>query len=440
MLNRKTILKPVLLLVIPLLLAGCVVEDRAVYQPQPAQVYQPAPAPVVVTEQPAYVQPAPVYVEPAPAPDAVLEINAVSDFYEPLNAYGRWIVVQGYGRCWVPAGVDQDWRPYTEGHWQRTDAGWYWVSDERWGWATCHYGRWYQDPDNGWVWVPQTQWAPAWVAWREGGGYAGWAPLPPEARIGVNGGLEYREGTIDPHAFVFVEEGRMLEPQHHQTVIVNNTTIINNTVNITKIQVVNKTVINEGPRPEVIAQASGRKVEVVAARGLRTRQEAAVVIAHRKNAPTTEKKVQPVVLNNAESAQKKETMAEPTEPLPMKPKAEEPNVVTSNEKTVSGEVKKSLPNEEFRPVPKPDEVVKTAGQPVKPGAEPDKAPKPAVQAEVNPERKPQTEQGTVVKQPAQPAQTPEQKLAQEKKREADEKRLEKEKSGSSANAQLKAQQ
>jgi hypothetical protein len=432
MLNQKTILKPVLLLVIPLLLAGCVVEDQA--------VYRPAPVPVVVTEQPTYVQPTPVYVEPAPAPVAVMEINAVSDFYEPLNAYGRWIEVQGNGRCWVPAGVDQDWRPYTEGHWARTDAGWYWVSDERWGWATYHYGRWYQDPDNGWVWVPQTQWAPAWVAWREGGGYAGWAPLPPEARIGMNGGLDYRAEAIDPHAFVFVEDRRMLDPQHHQTVIFNNTTIINNTVNITKIQVVNKTVINEGPHPDVIAKASGHKVEVVAARALRTRQEAAVVIAHRNNPSVPEKKVQPVLLNNAESAQNKKPMTEPTEPLPVKPKVEEPNVVTSNEKPVPSEVKKPLPNEEGRPVPEPGEEAKTPGQPVKPSAEPNKPPRPAIQAEVNPERKPQTEQDTVVKQPAQPAQTPEQKLAQEQKRKADEKRLEKEKSGSSSNAQLKSQQ
>lgn len=36
------------------------------------------------------------------------------------------------------------------------------------------------------------------------------------------------------------------------TVIVNQTTIINKTVNITKIQVVNKTIINTGPRTELI--------------------------------------------------------------------------------------------------------------------------------------------------------------------------------------------
>jgi hypothetical protein len=32
---------------------------------------------------------------------------------------------------------------------------------------------------RGWGWVPGTMWGPAWVSWRSGGGYAGWAPLPP---------------------------------------------------------------------------------------------------------------------------------------------------------------------------------------------------------------------------------------------------------------------
>ena len=39
-------------------------------------------------------------------------------------------------------------------------------------------GYWAWD-GRGWVWVPGTVWAPAWVSWRYGGGYVGWAPLPP---------------------------------------------------------------------------------------------------------------------------------------------------------------------------------------------------------------------------------------------------------------------
>jgi hypothetical protein len=69
--------------------------------------------------------------------------------------------------------------PYSEGYWQRTEAGWYWVSAEPWAWATYHYGRWDLSADFGWYWVPQIQWAPAWVSWHSGGGYIGWAPLYP---------------------------------------------------------------------------------------------------------------------------------------------------------------------------------------------------------------------------------------------------------------------
>ncbi|TAK92903.1 MAG: hypothetical protein EPO07_18870, partial [Verrucomicrobia bacterium] len=127
-------------------------------------VYSPTPPPVV------YTQP-----EPAPeTPPPVVVIQSENDFYEPLATYGRWEVVGSYGRCWIPARVEVDWRPYANGYWQRTDAGWYWASDEPWGWATYHYGRWDFDARFGWFWVPQTQWAPAWVCWREGGDYVGW--------------------------------------------------------------------------------------------------------------------------------------------------------------------------------------------------------------------------------------------------------------------------
>src|SRR6185436_3754691 len=227
--------------------------SRAEYYPQP-----PPPREV-------YVAPPSVQVEASVGAVGVA-IRAESDFYEPLTPYGRWEVVGSHGRCWIPARVERDWRPYSNGYWQRTDAGWYWASDEPWGWATYHYGRWDFHGQFGWIWVPQTQWAPAWVAWREGAGYVGWAPLRPSVTIGVSVGAVNYEPAFASRAFVFVEHRRMLEPVRPKTVVVNNTTIINQTVNITNVKVVNKTVINEGPRPEVIERESGRKVQSVAAR------------------------------------------------------------------------------------------------------------------------------------------------------------------------------
>jgi len=90
--------------------------------------------------------------------------------------------VDGLGRVWHPYDsiVGAGFQPYsTHGHWVYTDAGWAWASDYDWGWAPFHYGRWWIDSLYGWVWLPGSTWAPAWVSWRYGGGYAGWAPLTP---------------------------------------------------------------------------------------------------------------------------------------------------------------------------------------------------------------------------------------------------------------------
>src|SRR5215831_10233959 len=236
---------------IPALLAGCTtyVEHRTVVHEAP-----PPPAPVV----------------------EVAVIHAESDFYEPLTPYGRWEVVGAYGRCWVPARVDPEWRPYCNGHWERTEDGWYWASDEPWGWATYHYGRWDFISRIGWYWVPETQWAPAWVSWRRGGGYVGWAPLHPSSRFN-RAGVLVEAPSVPTRDCVFVEEKRFLEPVQPRTVLVNNTTIVNKTVNITNVKVVNNIVINEGPRTQVIEQASGRKVQAIPVHELRRKGEAAVV-------------------------------------------------------------------------------------------------------------------------------------------------------------------
>src|SRR5262249_12000084 len=183
-------------------------------------------------------------------------------------------------------GVQGGWAPYGNGCWPPTDWGGYWVSDEPWGWATYHYGRWDWHARFGWIWVPQTQWAPAWVCWREGGGYVGWAPLRPSVSIGVSLGAVDYEPAFASHAFVFVERRRMLEPLRPRTVGVNNTQVINKTVNITKVNVVTKTVINEGPRVDVIERESRRKVQTIPAREFRHREEA-TAIARERNIPTT---------------------------------------------------------------------------------------------------------------------------------------------------------
>lgn len=103
-------------------------------------------------------------------------------FYDTLSPYGVWLDSPRFGRVWRPyaAVVGSNFIPYgSAGQWVDTDYGWAWDSDYAWGWAPFHYGRWYLDPSEGWVWIPDDIWGPAWVDWRYGGGFVGWAPLPP---------------------------------------------------------------------------------------------------------------------------------------------------------------------------------------------------------------------------------------------------------------------
>lgn len=127
--------------------------------------------------------------------DTANEPDAVSfqTFYDSLANEGSWIQTNDYGYVWQPSVNDPEWAPYTDGHWVYTEDGWTWVSDESWGWATYHYGRWVNLDGTGWCWVPGYTWGPAWVSWRYGDGYCGWAPLPPDSLIGT----DYASGNGD---------------------------------------------------------------------------------------------------------------------------------------------------------------------------------------------------------------------------------------------------
>ncbi|HEY3861316.1 MAG TPA: DUF6600 domain-containing protein [Verrucomicrobiae bacterium] len=126
----------------------------------------------------------------APPMAAPPETPTFDYFQAHLLPYGQWVDVPGVGSAWVPAQANNpDWRPYMDaGHWEYTDAGWFWQSDYPWGDIAFHYGRWINnDYTSGrWAWVPAYDWAPSWVAWREGEGGMGWAPLP--------WGVEFRAG------------------------------------------------------------------------------------------------------------------------------------------------------------------------------------------------------------------------------------------------------
>lgn len=150
-------------------------------------------------------------------------------FYNELSPYGRWINHSQYGSVWSP-NVDRDFQPYgTNGQWVMTEYGNTWMSDYDWGWAPFHYGRWFYDDFVGWAWVPDYEWGPAWVDWRTGGGYYGWAPLWPGVRIGVSFNIPFNYWVFVPQRYINRPRifGYCL-PRNRIGGIYNQTTIINN--------------------------------------------------------------------------------------------------------------------------------------------------------------------------------------------------------------------
>jgi len=187
-------------------------------------------------------------------------------FYDELSPYGSWTLTASYGWAWRPERPAAGWRPYLYGRWVPSDHGWLWVSDEPFGWATYHYGRWAWDPRLGWIWVPGTTWGPAWVSWQTGGGYYGWAPLPPEVgfdlRVGLQLGGVRLSAVLRPDAYVFVPERSFLQVRAYRYAVPagRNVTILRQTKNVTHYRVQNRKVINRGPAFDRVARATGQKV------------------------------------------------------------------------------------------------------------------------------------------------------------------------------------
>ena len=190
---------------------------------------------------------------------------SVDFFHDSLEPHGDWREVGDYGYCWQPRDVERDWRPYRDGRWIYTDAGWTWDSDEPYSWAVYHYGRWARVDRVGWVWVPGTEWGPAWVSWRRSERHVGWAPLPPEATFTRSVGFSARvdvDYDIGPTNYSFVNTRDFGSRRLSRVIIAptQNVTIINRTTNITNITYVNNTVINNGPQYETISRLSSEPI------------------------------------------------------------------------------------------------------------------------------------------------------------------------------------
>jgi len=201
--------------------------------------------------------------------EARVEVS-IDFFYDNLSDGGSWVEVGDYGYCWQPsvAVSNTSWRPYTDGYWAYTDQGWTWISYEDFGWATYHYGRWIRLRGRGWVWIPGREWGPAWVSWRTGGDYVGWAPLPPrrageywdESPITTRVDIDL---DIGPAYYNFIDVRYIGEPVLRERIFApeQNVTYITKTVNVTNITYNNSAVYNYGPDYNTLSRYSTRPIQ-----------------------------------------------------------------------------------------------------------------------------------------------------------------------------------
>ncbi|WP_373494182.1 DUF6600 domain-containing protein [Aquiflexum sp.] len=178
-------------------------------------------------------------------------------FYNELSPFGDWVMDPVHGYVWVPY-VDQGFQPYaTNGYWAMTNFGNTWVSDYSWGWAPFHYGRWFFSNFYGWSWIPGYDWGPAWVSWRTGGGYYGWAPLGPG--FGINASF-YAPASH----WVFLPRRRFRHRHFHRYFVphYNIMNVYNSTTIINKTYVHNNNTYLTGPARRDIERATRSRVPV----------------------------------------------------------------------------------------------------------------------------------------------------------------------------------
>ena len=234
------------------------------------------------------VSPLPLMTATTPATAQVSLTVSFDYFHAQLAPYGRWLHHARWGDIWVPAVAH--FRPYyRRGHWVYTDAGWMWVSDYRWGNIAFHYGRWVYDPEYGWVWVPGYVWAPAWVIWREGDGYVGWFPMPPDnaylagEEIYTTAWTNYDRayGYLDWYGpaygtnwlaanWVFCPEAHFADSNYVTYALdpPRAEQIVGRTRDVTNYATVNDYVVNRSVDPAAIERASGHAFAPVPARNM----------------------------------------------------------------------------------------------------------------------------------------------------------------------------
>ena len=184
------------------------------------------------------------------------------------------------------------------------------------------------DTDYGWIWVPDIEWAPAWVYWRVGGGFIGWAPCPPH------------DVVVAPAFFAFVEVDHFQRRVRPSTVIVNNTTIINKTTPITKVERETRTiggekrrvVINNGPGVDAIRKATGSDMRPVPIQEAARRTRVPPAMTLRASQVETSKKPAPGPEQASKPPESEKALVHPEQPR-QAPEGERPKSVNPKPRT-----------------------------------------------------------------------------------------------------------
>lgn len=185
---------------------------------------------------------------------------SLQTFYDELSPYGTWIHDPQYGYVWRPDVDQRDFRPYySNGRWVMTEYGNTWVSNYDWGWAPFHYGRWVYNRYRQWIWLPDTVWGPAWVSWRSGGGYYGWAPLGPSINVNISFGRRY---VMPDYCWNFVPQRQIYYSSFPRYYSNRNVTIIHQTTIINNTYVNRNRTYYTGPRADEIRRATNQNVRV----------------------------------------------------------------------------------------------------------------------------------------------------------------------------------
>jgi hypothetical protein len=198
------------------------------------------------------------------------KINAQADeavnfdyFYNELQPYGTWIQLNDNIVGWKPNIDYPVWSPYSRGTWAWTNNGWYWDSQEPFGYIVYHYGRWHYDDYYGWLWFPDYTWAPAWVEWRNNDDYIGWAPLPPYAGFSISAGMTFGpECEVPYHYWSFVKFRYFCSPNIYGHFVSTDITLRVFSSTTTRVDYAyrDKAVFNNSVDPSFVETHGGIKV------------------------------------------------------------------------------------------------------------------------------------------------------------------------------------